>query len=162
MSTHRSIDLICVVVTVLALILAVLFMNGERLGIEKIVDQDSEAGGTVYFTNNDLNGTWDSARATKIELRGGSAPAGWLLLLVFALVDGLAGTLLQECGVNAIGGKSASIASTIEPVTCAVLGAVFLHETVTPRSALGICLIVGATIYLFVGGRSRKEISKTS
>ena len=93
------------------------------------------------------------------ELRGGSAPAGWLLLLVFALVDGLAGTLLQECGVNAIGGKSASIASTIEPVTCAVLGAVFLHETVTPRSALGICLIVGATIYLFVGGRSRKEIS---
>lgn len=93
------------------------------------------------------------------ELRGGSAPAGWLLLLVFALVDGLAGTLLQEYGVNAIGGKSASIASTIEPVTCAVLGAVFLHETVTPRSALGICLIVGATIYLFVGGRSRKEIS---
>ena len=73
MSTHRSIDLICVVVTVLALILAVLFMNGERLGIEKIVDQDSEAGGTVYFTNNDLNGTWDSARATVITLKGDRA-----------------------------------------------------------------------------------------
>ena len=74
MSTHRSIDIICVVVTVLAIILAVLFMNGERLGIQKIVDQDSEsATGSVYFTNNDLNGTWDSARATKIVLRGESA-----------------------------------------------------------------------------------------
>lgn len=93
------------------------------------------------------------------ELSSGFAPAGWLLLLVFALVDGLAGTLLQEYGVNAIGGKTASIASTIEPVTCAVLGAVFLHETVTLRSALGIFLIVGATLYLFIGGRNRKEIS---
>ncbi len=56
------------------------------------------------------------------------------------------------------GGKTASIASTIEPVTCAVLGAVFLHETVTLRSASGIFLIVGATLYLFIGGRGRKEI----
>ena len=74
MSTHRNIDLICVVVTVLAVLLAVLFMNGERLGIRKVVDEDSEsATGSVYFTNNDMNGTWDSARATKIELRGESA-----------------------------------------------------------------------------------------
>ena len=55
MSTHRNIDLVCVVVTVLAIVLAVLFMNGERLGIQKKVDQDSEtSGGSVYFTNNDL------------------------------------------------------------------------------------------------------------
>ena len=74
MSTHRNIDLICVVVTVLAVLLAVLFMNGERLGIRKVVDEDSEsAAGSLYFTNNDMNGTWDSARATKIELRGDSA-----------------------------------------------------------------------------------------
>ena len=74
MSTHKNIDLICVVVTVLAIVLTVLFMNGERLGIEKIVDEDSEnSSGSVYFTNNDLNGTWDSARATKIVLKGESA-----------------------------------------------------------------------------------------
>lgn len=91
------------------------------------------------------------------ELRGGSAPGGWLLLALFALVDGLAGTLLQEYGVNAIGGKSASIASTVEPVICAVLGAVFLHERITLRSALGVCLIVGATVYLIIGGRDRKD-----
>ena len=74
MSTHRNIDLVCVVVTVLAIVLAVLFMNGERLGIQKMVDQDSEtSGGSVYFTNNDLNGTWDSDRATRISLRGDGA-----------------------------------------------------------------------------------------
>ena len=74
MSTHKNIDLICVVVTLLAIVLAVLFMNGERLGIEKIVDEDSEnSSGSVYFTNNDLNGAWDSSRATKIVLKGGSA-----------------------------------------------------------------------------------------
>ena len=49
----------------LAVLLAVLFMNGERLGIRKVVDEDSEsATGSLYFTNNDMNGTWDSARAT--------------------------------------------------------------------------------------------------
>ena len=74
MSTHKNIDLICVVVTVLAIVLAVLFMNGERLGIEKVVDEDSEnSSGSVYFTNNDLNGAWDSARATKIVLKGDRA-----------------------------------------------------------------------------------------
>jgi drug/metabolite transporter (DMT)-like permease len=91
------------------------------------------------------------------ELRSGASFSGWVLLAVFALIDGLAGTLLQEYGVNAIGGKSASIASTIEPVICALLGAVFLHERITLHSALGICLIVGATVYLIVGGRDRRD-----
>ena len=96
------------------------------------------------------------------ELGGNTAFTGWLLLLTFALVDGLAGTLLQEYGVNAVGGRAASIISAIEPVTCALLGAVFLHETVTLRSAAGICLIVGATVYLIVGGRKRRESGQTT
>ncbi len=85
------------------------------------------------------------------ELRGGGDLTGWLLAAVFALVDGLAGTLLQEYGVNAVGGRAASILSAIEPVTCALLGAVCLAEAVTLRSALGICLIVGAAVYLIAG-----------
>ncbi len=85
------------------------------------------------------------------ELRGGGDLTGWLLAAAFALVDGLAGTLLQEYGVNAVGGGAASILSAIEPVTCALLGALFLAEAVTLRSALGICLIVGAAVYLIAG-----------
>ena len=74
MSTHWNIDRICVVVILAAVVLTVLFMNGERLGIRKVVDEDSESStGSLYFTNNDLNGTWESARATKITLRGDGA-----------------------------------------------------------------------------------------
>ena len=35
MSTHKHIDKICLVVVILALILCVVFMNGEALGIRK-------------------------------------------------------------------------------------------------------------------------------
>ncbi|MBR6114825.1 MAG: carbohydrate-binding domain-containing protein [Oscillospiraceae bacterium] len=74
MSTHRKIDLICVVVILLSVLLTVLFMNGERLGITPIIDEDAEVhSGSVYFTNNDLNGDWDTASATVITLRGDTA-----------------------------------------------------------------------------------------
>ena len=74
MSTSKHIDIICVVVLVLSLLLTVLFMNGEALGIEKVVDEDAEANsGSAYFTANDLNGDWDTSSATVITLNGGSA-----------------------------------------------------------------------------------------
>ena len=74
MSTHKSIDLICVAVLLLILLLTVLFINGERFGIQVLVDADAE--GTVrstYFTPNDLRGDWDSGAATVITLSGDSA-----------------------------------------------------------------------------------------
>ena len=71
MSTHRYIDAICVVVLVLTLLITVLFMNGEAYGIQVIVDEDAEAyGHAVLFTENDKNGAWDTARATRITLDG--------------------------------------------------------------------------------------------
>ena len=73
MSTHKRIDLICVAVTVLAIILTVLFMNGERLGIQVITDPDSDRDeGTVYFTGNDLNGSWDYDPTAVITLNNDS------------------------------------------------------------------------------------------
>ena len=74
MSTHPYFDKICVVVLLLTLVLTVLFMNGERLGIEVIIDEDAENhSGSVYFTTNDLDGNWDSSSATVIALSGESA-----------------------------------------------------------------------------------------
>ena len=71
MSTHRYFDAICVVVLALTLLITVLFMNGEAYGIQVIVDEDAEAyGHTVPFTENDKNGAWDTARATRITLDG--------------------------------------------------------------------------------------------
>lgn len=74
MSTHRWIDRICVIVTVLSLIVTALFMNGEKLGIEPVEDADAESyDGNEYFTANDLNGSWDASEATRIILSGDSA-----------------------------------------------------------------------------------------
>lgn len=72
--TSKKIDIIASIVTILAILGTILFMNGEALGIEKIVDEDAEQyTDTEYFTSNDLNGTWDESDATVITCNGESA-----------------------------------------------------------------------------------------
>lgn len=74
MSTHKSIDLICVVVLLLTLLLTVLFINGERLGVRVLVDEDAEGAAlSGYFTANDLQGDWDASSVTRITLQGDTA-----------------------------------------------------------------------------------------
>ena len=74
MSTHKHIDRICIAVMIIAVLITVLFMNGEALGIEKIVDNDAETyTGTENFTANDLNGAWSDEGATVITLNGSGA-----------------------------------------------------------------------------------------
>ena len=71
MSTHRHIDIICVAILFVTLIITVLFMNGEALGIEKIVDEDAETyTGTAHFTANDEKTDMYTTSATKIKLSG--------------------------------------------------------------------------------------------
>ncbi|MCR4924061.1 MAG: carbohydrate-binding domain-containing protein [Lachnospiraceae bacterium] len=74
MSTSKNINLICILITLSALIITILFMNGKKLGLVAIVDEDAEAyEGNAYFTANDLNGSWDSSEASVIELKGDEA-----------------------------------------------------------------------------------------
>ena len=75
MSTHKRIDLICVIVLVCTLLLTVLFMNGEMLGLQRVVDQDAEQhSDSVYFTDADLDGDWDASSPTAtITLNGSEA-----------------------------------------------------------------------------------------
>ncbi len=74
MSTHKNFDKICVAVLIVTLLLTLLFINGEQLGIQVVVDEDDEAhSGSVYFTANDLNGEWSTDGATVITLNGESA-----------------------------------------------------------------------------------------
>ena len=77
MAGSKHIDKICVVVLVFSLLLTVLFVNGERLGIEMIVDEDAGANaGLVCFTANDLDGDWDASNATRITLDGSGTAGG--------------------------------------------------------------------------------------
>ena len=75
MSTSKHFDKIVAVVLVLGLLLTVAFINGEALGIEKIVDEDAEQyEATEYFTANDLRTDWDESQVTAtISLNGDSA-----------------------------------------------------------------------------------------
>lgn len=74
MSTHKLFDFFCVVVLLLTIAITVLFINGERLGIQVIVDEDAEGySGSAYFTANDLAGSWSVNGATVITLKGETA-----------------------------------------------------------------------------------------
>ena len=74
MSTSRLFDRICVLVTVAAMLLTILFMNGQALGLELVTDADSEAySDNTYFTDNDQTSDWDTSSATVITLEGDHA-----------------------------------------------------------------------------------------
>ena len=91
MSTHRHIDRICVAILLCTILLTVLFLNGEKLGIRVITDQDAK-GSADYFSNNDLNGDWEVTSPTKIKLeeKTVSGPGAYFLednLVISNLVD---------------------------------------------------------------------------
>ena len=70
MSTSKYFDRICVIVFLAALVITVLFMNGESLGITVVRDADQERYEEgQYFTENDLNGSWDPEGAEEILLQ---------------------------------------------------------------------------------------------
>ena len=71
MITSKRISLVCVIVTVLALVFTVLFMNGEKLGITAVIDDDTESDS--FFSSNELNGGWEVSNSTHITLEGESA-----------------------------------------------------------------------------------------
>ena len=74
MSTHKSFDKICAAVMIFAVLLTVLFMNGESLGLERVVDADAETyDGSEYFSAKDLDGSWDTGDAAQIVLEGDAA-----------------------------------------------------------------------------------------
>lgn len=72
MSTNKHFSAVCAVVLALALIVTVLFMNGEKLGIRVIRDEDAEGNeSSQYFTSNDQNTDWTAT--TTIALNGDTA-----------------------------------------------------------------------------------------
>ncbi len=73
MKEQKMINIISVIFTLLAIIITVLFMNGEKIGLTKVLDADAEGteeASSEYFSKNDLNGNWDVSGATKITLDG--------------------------------------------------------------------------------------------
>ena len=73
MFRSKILDRICIAVTILSMVITILFINGESLGLKKMVDADSDLAETSgEFTENDLNSAWDTASAVTITLEGSS------------------------------------------------------------------------------------------
>lgn len=66
MSTHKHIDRICVGAVFLALVIMLLYANGEKLGIVPVSAEENEG----FFSAVDLDGAWDPSGATEIRLNG--------------------------------------------------------------------------------------------
>ena len=74
MSTHKWMDRICAAAILLSLFVTILFMNGEKIGITRVLGDDSDDEyASAYFSQNDLNASWDTSEATVITLEGDSA-----------------------------------------------------------------------------------------
>ena len=70
MSGNKNINWICAVIVMIVMVITVLFMNGEKLGITKITDYDTDKNeDEKYFSDNDLNSSWDTSDATIICLQ---------------------------------------------------------------------------------------------
>ncbi len=72
MAASKHIDHICVIAIICTLLLTILFMNGQKLGITVLADEDAGGG---QFTANDLDADWakESDDATQIILTGSGA-----------------------------------------------------------------------------------------
>ncbi len=110
MSTRKYVDKLCVATIVLMLVITGLFMFGEKLGMT-VIHREEEENASQMFTAKDLNGDWDTAGATKIDLNGDSAKitgngayfSDDTLYIAYAGKYVLSGTLDGSVHINADG-----------------------------------------------------------
>ncbi len=134
MSTHKYFDRICVAVIVFALVVTFLFMNGEVLGIEKIIDEDSEAhSDQQYFTFGDMNPEYDISDANVITLSGDSAQVTGNGAYAY---DG--GVVISSTGVYVISGTLDDGSITVDADDAAKVWLYFsdAHITCSDNAAL--------------------------
>jgi len=75
-----------------------------------------------------------------------STPFGWGLCILFSLLVTMGAVVLFQKSIFLIGGESASILSTLEPITSVIIGVVLFHEPFGLRILIGTILVITASI----------------
>ena len=75
---------------------------------------------------------------------------GWGLSTLFALGITCGAVVLFQLGTFIVGGQQSSILSALEPITSVVVGIVVFKEVLTLRTALGVVLVIAATVLIAV------------
>lgn len=81
---------------------------------------------------------------------------GWLLCIALAVVINIGAVVMFQKGTFIIGGESASILSTAEPLTGVLLGMWVFHEQVSPGMWIGSALVIGACILIAIFDKKTK------
>ena len=81
---------------------------------------------------------------------------GWLLCITLAVVINIGAVVMFQKGTFIVGGESASILSTAEPLTGVLLGMWVFHEQVTPGMWVGSVLVIGACILIAIFDKKTK------
>ena len=82
---------------------------------------------------------------------------GWGLCLLFALTLNVGAVFLFQKGTFLIGGDRASVLSTLEPVTSVLVGMAVFHEAVSIRTAIGVVLVLSASLMIALMDAGRKQ-----
>ena len=84
-------------------------------------------------------------------------PAQWLFLAVFAVVSVLVPFSFYFAGLQHLDATRAIVTSCLEPVFSILIAAAALGEIVRPLQALGIVIVLMATVLVQLPGKSREE-----
>jgi DME family drug/metabolite transporter len=81
----------------------------------------------------------------------------WLAVLYLGLVPTALAYALYISGLRTVPATTASIGTLVEPLTAAVLAALFLGERLTPDGLVGAALLLGSLVILSLGGRASRR-----
>ncbi len=76
--------------------------------------------------------------------------AGWLLVLLFAVMTNIAALVLFQEGTFLIGGSGAAILGTLEPVTSILVDLIIFNIAMTALNFAGSLLVIAASILIAV------------
>lgn len=79
------------------------------------------------------------------KMRFTLTPTGWLVAWLGATLTA-ACVIMMKIGVKRIDAQQASILCVLEPIVSVIAGALVMHEIITLKLAVGIVLIIGASI----------------
>ncbi len=89
------------------------------------------------------------------EITFSLTPTAWVLTILISFLTSVFGTSFLQLGVKYCGATTASILSTLEPITSVLLGVFFLSESMTFLKIVGCVLIIVAVILLSI--RNKKN-----
>jgi len=72
-------------------------------------------------------------------------PTGWLVAIAGATLTATC-VIMMKIGIKEIDAQKASILCVLEPIVSVVAGALVIHEIVTMKTAVGVALVIGATV----------------